>query len=178
MVLGSLLQLQVTTRQFLDAIDSCREQRQLGPALALAYTLIDNLAYLGAPAIQLEVRDVDFIKWCDEYLTPRESLGCSAVDLYAARCGVLHSGSPHSRLARRGQAKKLGYAWGEATTASIAALLTPDAHLGTTIIHADTLFKILRAANDAFWNRCLLDPDLASRVLTRESTCFGSFNSY
>jgi hypothetical protein len=47
-------------------------------------------------------------------LSPRPSaprqLGCTAEDLYAARCGLLHSGAAESKLSREKHASELWYA--------------------------------------------------------------------
>jgi len=40
---------------------------------------------------------------------PQTQVGCTPDDLYAARCGLLHSGSAESRLSREGKASPLWY---------------------------------------------------------------------
>jgi hypothetical protein len=42
-------------------------------------------------------------------MDPQSSLGCSSEDLYAARCGVLHSSTAESKMSREGRASELWY---------------------------------------------------------------------
>jgi len=53
-----------------------------------------------------------FCNWVERYLFPQRRLACSAPELYAARCGVLHTFTADSRMARRGDARRVVYAWG------------------------------------------------------------------
>jgi hypothetical protein len=41
-------------------------------------------------------------------------LKCTAEELYAARCGVLHSLTPYSTLSEKKGVRKIVYAWGKA----------------------------------------------------------------
>ena len=41
-----------------------------------------------------------------------QRFGVSGLDLYAARCGVLHTYTMDSRLSTEGKAKRILYAWG------------------------------------------------------------------
>ena len=46
-----------------------------------------------------------FLRWCDSYLLASKALPCNSLELYGARCGVLHAGSPDSDLSRLGKAR-------------------------------------------------------------------------
>lgn len=82
------------------------------PALILIYSAIDILSWLNRPASKSDVSKSDFIDWVDRYLLPNSKLLCSSVDLYGARCGLVHSYQAESKLSRDGKAKQLWYAWG------------------------------------------------------------------
>ena len=73
------------------AIDLCLENSLLMPALVLIYNGIDTFAALNREAKKDKVTRDDFINWCDRYIFPGNNLECSGQDLYAARCGILHT---------------------------------------------------------------------------------------
>ena len=78
-------------------------------ALALTYSGIDAMAFLGIPASQNEVGSPDFIAWCDRYLDlncPEQPTG---IEWWGARCGVLHTHSGISRQSRGGKARLIHY---------------------------------------------------------------------
>ncbi|MBN3968473.1 hypothetical protein IMW75_24780 [Pseudomonas gregormendelii] len=79
-------------------------------ALALVFSSIDKMAWLTSANID-HTRN-DFIRWVDDYLLPAGSVSLNAIDLYAARCGFLHTGSSESKLFRDGKAKQIFYSVG------------------------------------------------------------------
>lgn len=82
------------------------------PALLLIYAGIDILGAIDRPRDQDESTGEDFRAWADQYLTPEQSLGCTADDLWGARCGLLHTYTSESRHTHKGLAKEVLYAWG------------------------------------------------------------------
>ena len=63
----------------------------LSRAMILVYSGIDAFAWLNRPGNIEDVRRTDFEQWVDTYLLPDSGLNCSSSDLYAARCGLVHS---------------------------------------------------------------------------------------
>ena len=94
------------------AIRLCMANQLTVPAIILIYTGIDFLASLTRPEGQQEVKSDDFIRWAEQYMSCKETLGVRGIDLYAARCGVVHSYRISSRLYRRAKANRIAYAWG------------------------------------------------------------------
>src|ERR1019366_9257359 len=74
----------------IEAINICMGAGYSEAALALLYSGIDTLAFLSAPAAAKVVTWRDFSKWCDRYMVPFMHSAASGIDLYGARCGVLH----------------------------------------------------------------------------------------
>ena len=70
------------------AIELCISNRFFISALKLMYAAIDNLAYLGTN--HQTVKKSEFIKWVNSFLLPNSNLSCTAEELYAERCGLLH----------------------------------------------------------------------------------------
>jgi hypothetical protein len=89
------------------AIKLCMENHLRIPALILIYAGIDIFSGLGRPAENEFSTREDFIDWCDRYMLHNGNLQCSAIDLYAARCSIIHSSSMHSKLSQNGRAKQL-----------------------------------------------------------------------
>jgi len=91
------------------AIRSCLDASFAEAALALLYSGIDTLAFLRAPAGAKEVKGHDFTEWCDRYMVPFLHSAVTGIDLYGARCGVLHTSSAASGLGRDGRAREVWY---------------------------------------------------------------------
>ncbi len=72
-------------------------------ALVLAYVFIDTMAYLALPANKSEQTGQDFIEWVDAYLKghPDQPYQYRGIDVYAARCAVLHAFSSETERHRR-----------------------------------------------------------------------------
>ncbi len=96
--------------QRLKGIKMCLDSGFAEAALALLYSAIDTLGFLNAAPGATDVERSHFITWCDQYIVP--SLNPSQVtgiDLYGARCGILHISSASSRLGRTGSAREVWY---------------------------------------------------------------------
>src|SRR5437773_3688345 len=93
----------------LNGIGACLDHHFAIPALMLIYSGIDGMAYVSLPDNRPDVQRPDFEAWTTTYLLPDSGLPCTAVDLYAARCGLVHSQNVDSRLARQGSARHLWY---------------------------------------------------------------------
>jgi hypothetical protein len=63
--------------------------------------------------------NVYFKRWVETYLLPLTSWKCTAVDLYGARCAVVHTFTPDSDLSKRGAAKVIYYAHSGADVAKL-----------------------------------------------------------
>lgn len=94
------------------AVTLCQRQKLAVPSLLLLYAAIDIAGWLDAGDTERSVR-VRFTRWVDRYMSPAD-LGCTALELYAARCGLLHTFTGESDLAERGAVRRLMYAWGNA----------------------------------------------------------------
>lgn len=90
----------------------CRENDFVAPYLVLLYSIIDNFAWLNLPAKRDTVKGADYIEWVRKYVIPDSGLPCSAEDVYAARCAIVHTGRFASERSRAGHAKELHYVAG------------------------------------------------------------------
>lgn len=112
-----------------DILEFCREKVYLTPALILIYAEIDHMAWLDRPDTHDDVKSEDFENWVDEFLLPGSGLPCSSGDLYAARCGLLHSQTAESKRSRKGSARPIHYYTRDTDPSAIKLYgsLAPDA---------------------------------------------------
>ena len=87
------------------AIQLTFDSKKQLPTLILLYSTIDILAWLNKPSTHPDVAKSDFISWVDRFFLQGTNLQCSSVELYAARCGIVHSYTAESKLSREGKAK-------------------------------------------------------------------------
>ena len=109
-------------------------------ALILIYCTIDILAWLTRPTSQPDVQRKDFISWVEKYILPNTSLTCNAIDLYAARCALVHSYISESKLSREGKAKQIFYVWGNADEEHLQKLIDAEGSYNAVSIHIDKLY--------------------------------------
>ena len=97
----------------IEAITLCLSSALPENALTLIYSGIDTLGFLDAPARQQWATQASFEDWARCYvlpsLTPVVGGSPTPVDLYGARCGILHTSSSSSRLGRKGIAREIWY---------------------------------------------------------------------
>ena len=113
-----------------ETVDAIRHLAGAGyytQALVLLYSAIDALAWAALPTG--DSTGADFRNWVREYMDPDTQIGCSPEDLYAARCGLLHSSTAESRISRTGQASEL---WYVTSARSAARLDDHQKRVGTT----------------------------------------------
>lgn len=134
-----------------DVIRACIDKKWLEPALILIYSAIDIVAWLDSQEEWTTRKS--FIDWTDKYLLKSKHIGCSAIEVYAARCGLLHTLSPESKLSRQGASRHIYYAWG---TAEPSKLQQGIDSLGQTkehiAIHINDLFEGWLFGTEAFLN--------------------------
>lgn len=94
----------------IESIEDCARKCRILPCLTLLYSGIDVMASLDSEPGKHN--RTSFVSWVDTYLLKNRSIGCTPLDLYAARCGVVHTFTADSSLYREGKAKKIAYAWG------------------------------------------------------------------
>jgi hypothetical protein len=81
--------------------------------LILLYSGIDTLGLLSAPKGIHEASGKTFTDWCEKYLLSKlqtiDGEPLTALDLWAARCGVLHTSTSVSKLGREGKVHEIWY---------------------------------------------------------------------
>lgn len=87
----------------LNEIVRCQEADATVAAVAMVYVFIDTMAFLAMPAGQTAQTRKDFIGWVDTYLKadPTERYQYRGLDVYAARCSLLHAFSAEADAHRK-----------------------------------------------------------------------------
>jgi len=80
-------------------------------ALILTYAAMDAMAYLSMPENKKEVHRSDFVSWVESYMKtdPEQPYQYQGIDLYGARCGLVHRYGATSRLTDSGGCKVFSY---------------------------------------------------------------------
>lgn len=78
-------------------------------AVILTYSGIDTMAYLSMPSNQEDVTKGDFIAWAEKYINFPGKEQLTGLEIYGARCGMLHTYSVFSKLSREGKCRVMGY---------------------------------------------------------------------
>jgi hypothetical protein len=97
-------------QQMFKGIDLCLREKLQFPILSLIYTVIDNLAYIAYGDIGVEER---YKKWIREYMYKEKKLNVTPMDLYSARCAILHTLTPYSKKTNEKKALVIAYIWGK-----------------------------------------------------------------
>ena len=88
-------------------------------ALIIIYSGIDSFGFLHASPGVLDASGNTFKQWCEKYILTRlrgvDGKRISSEDLWAARCGVLHTSTPLSTREREGRARQVFYQFKEKT---------------------------------------------------------------
>jgi hypothetical protein len=90
-------------------IEVLLEKKCYGSAVILIYAGIDAMAFLGMPANRQDVTSHDFITWAEKHIRFPCDEQLTGLDLYGARCSMLHTYSLASRLSREGKCRMVGY---------------------------------------------------------------------
>lgn len=153
-----------------DSIELCLGANQVLPALILLYSAIDAVA-----ALELQTGEGTksaFTRWVGRYMN-LDDLGCTALELYAARCGLLHAFSGSSELSQAGRVRVVVYAWG---SFPIEAVRINDGLIArgapSVAVHVNALRRVF-ADGVSLWLRDIgKDPERVASVSSAAATWF------
>jgi hypothetical protein len=137
----------------------------------LIYSAIDIVASLERSGN--EGTRKTFVHWVSRYLPHDERLRCTPTELWAARCGVIHTLSADSDLSRRGKARRVEYAYGAASADELQGVL-PMVGVKDVAIHVDTFLELARDGVAHFFSEVKTDPDRLRRVSGNAARCLSN----
>lgn len=147
-------------RGILKGIDVCLKAQCLVSAVSLIFSGIDSLAALTRGLDEVSTSRQVFKAWVDRYLLPDPNLSCNATDLYAARCGVLHTYSPESDLMKQGKAQPIIYQWHEGPDADATVPLPPD----SIVVSVEDLYSAFKGAIKKFLRDAEINDEVKAKV--------------
>lgn len=133
-------------RGMLTGIRTCLKSECLVSAVTLMFSSLDALAALTRPIGQQSTNGAVFRAWATQFIQPEHSLGCTAEDLWGARCGVLHLYSPDSDLSAQNKARSIYYQWSDGPAADAARAIPA----GSLLIAVETLHHAIESATHDF----------------------------
>lgn len=89
------------------AIGLLFKEQLFGQTTVLMYSAIDTMGLLDAPPSQDKATGATFKAWVTKYILTDPKLTFSDVDLWGARCAVLHTFTTASDLSNDGKAKEI-----------------------------------------------------------------------
>lgn len=143
-------------------IRACENAKCVVSALTLIYSAVDALAALTRKATGTRATRKEFLDWVEAYLIPELGGDISPLDVYGARCGVVHTYGPNSDLSNSGAAKVIIYKWrtGHRPDDPILAQRAKSA----TVIEIENLIEALDRAVNNFEVHIENDKELRGRV--------------
>lgn len=152
-------------------IEACIEKKAIAPALILIYSAIDTTGWLDSS--ETFATRSSFMNWVDIYLLKTKSLRCTSLDLYAARCGLLHTFTPNSQLSSSGKARIVSYAWGSAKTEDIQRAIDLSNKSNEMVaVHVGELYEAWQLGVVLFAEDLEKDTDRKVRVLAKAGKFF------
>jgi hypothetical protein len=144
------------TDELLGSIATLLETHREKAALILLYAGIDIFGALDSDSGQATRES--FVTWADKYMTPATKLGCGALELFSARCGLLHALTPETRLTKDGKARRFSYV--------THPVFLPEENVpgGSFIVHVGTLWLAFRDGTRQFVLDSESDPERLKRI--------------
>ncbi len=95
----------------IETIDYCIKKERIIPGLILLYSAIDSFSNISNRTSKTG-REV-FKNWVKKWMLEKSTLACNEADIYAARCGLLHTLISESDLSKKNEAKEIYYVYGK-----------------------------------------------------------------
>jgi hypothetical protein len=159
-------------RGLIQEIKKCQIAGATTSAITMAFICMDTMAFLALPAGRKSQQKNDFITWVDAYLkgSPGQPYQYSGLDVYGARCAVLHTfGSEVDFHQQNPDAKKFCYSDGGRHA------FNPQMNERLVIIGTASFLDDVVRAVGVFLETCKTDTDLRKRVEGRLPKVLVSF---
>lgn len=106
------------------AVGALFGEKLYGHTLVVIYSTIDTCGLLDAPPSQTSATGNSFKAWVKKYLLSQAGIEFNEVDLWGARCSILHTFTSESDLSKAGKARELQYYSGEKSAAHIQKFIS------------------------------------------------------
>lgn len=155
-------------------VEACLERKLITPGLVLLYSAIDITSWLGSDEPNAPVRE-RFVAWVEQYLLRGKALKCTALELYSARCGLVHTLTAESTLVVEGKARRIVYAWGSAKSEDLQRLIEMMKRGGDDVaVQFEELYEAWKLGVLAFTKDLQTQPGKARIVYERARKLFAN----
>jgi hypothetical protein len=153
-------------------IDVCLEKGLRLPALILLYSAIETVGALANDNPSASPGEI-FQTWVKNYLLPVRMIYPNEVDLYGARCGIIHTLTPYSNLSKTGKARMVCCAWGVASADLLQQWIQEAGKQDELVaVHVDDLYRGWKLGVERFIQDLRNDPSRQAEVLGRAEHFF------
>ncbi|MFO0957380.1 MAG: hypothetical protein U0800_07915 [Isosphaeraceae bacterium] len=157
----------------LKAIDICLYLKLDMQAMQLVYSGIDIAGSLEAE--DGKASRGSFIKWADSYMLRGMPAPFTAIELYGARCGLLHTMTAESDLSRSKGVRMVLYANEGADPEVLEALIDSHDPEKYALTRTSELSNLFRAGLASYLDEVRANPDRVLTVNENAKTRFGFF---
>ena len=155
--------------QLLKGLDACLQDKLIAPALILLYSSIDIAGYLNSNSISTKER---FVLWCNDYLLKAKPLACTSLELYGARCGVIHAMSPDSDLSSAGKVRRIVYSWGDSDVDNLQEIIEMARMPDYVAMKVEEIVEAFRLGESLFIEELKIDQEKAGLAQQRARKIF------
>jgi len=147
------------------------------PALVMLYAAIDILGSLLRPESESDTKGEYFKKWVDDYMIGHLQVAFTSEDLWAARCGLLHTHTASSTLSRQGKARQLHYfrAQGASLPLAMQHAMKEASAQGKLFADVDAFYTAFADGTQRFLAAVQSNATLEKRVLHHSTYLFGGW---
>jgi hypothetical protein len=157
-------------------IEACLEKELDVAAQVLIYSGIDIVGWL-ASADEF-ASDRTFIEWAKNYLLKAKPLPWTALDLWGARCGLVHTLMPFSRPSKKGQPRIICPAVGTARAEDFQAIIDVRGDSDRYVsVHVNDLYEAWRLGVARFVDSLERDPERKARIYAKAGKCFSRMST-
>jgi len=145
--------LDVLTDELLECVPKLLKTEKDVAALILLFSGVDILGALETEDGFATKRS--FVSWANRYMAPQARLGCTGLELYSARCGLIHARSARSALSVKGRARQFIFC---------SAFVGPGNAPGQVVVHSTSLWDAFRDGARMFVSDVREDKQRSERV--------------
>lgn len=157
--------------QIIKAVHLCLERDLHMPALILLFTLIDSFAWAASNKSRQKNRE-QFEAWVQDRVISNGQLSCTATELYAARCGVLHTLTSKAELNSVKGVREVVYSWGSAKLDSFHKAIEVINRDDIVGLHINELLEAVKEGMVKTFEAAENDPELRCRLQDAASLHF------
>ncbi len=155
--------------QLVDSIEITFSKRYFAPCLSLIYSGIDIVSSLDRNGRNSKEA---FLYWTENYLLKSGEFDCTPLEIYAARCGIIHTFTAYSGLSDKNKARKIIYSWGNADPKKVDFIKNDLGNHDTVVVHIDELKRAFGLGLDSFYGELSQNPEKAKRVAKQAGLWF------